>query len=384
MLAQIGEFSFVLERAGREVGLFPIGMGAAGSQTFIATTVVLMVLTPVLMNIGSGLSAKIVRNRETSGVAAAEEGQLNLPELNLEDHVIVAGYGQAARCLVRVLSGSGIPYVITTLSPDGANEADESGLPVVRGDVTKPFLLHHVGIDNAKMMVIADDNPAMAHRITAVARSINPTMRIVVRTRYTAEVDALAEAGADSVIAEELESVVQLFGEVLRDYRIPATEIEAYEELARQNGYSALFDAAVDNSVFACKTGTDCFDSRTVKVREGAAVAGKSIHSLMLMEDFGLTVKSVTRGAELFEPPSPEFVLEVGDEIVISGETDAFARNAAFFRTANKAMAVSADAPAPVPARSFVAKPLVSEDENELSFKAETGIDTQTETTYVS
>ena len=39
MLAQVGEFSFVLERAGREVGLSPAGLGDAGSQAFIATTV---------------------------------------------------------------------------------------------------------------------------------------------------------------------------------------------------------------------------------------------------------------------------------------------------------------------------------------------------------
>ena len=385
MLAQIGEFSFVLERAGREVGLFPMGMGVAGSQTFIATTVVLMVLTPVLMNFGSGLSAKIVRKREASGEAEAAEEQVSLAELDLEDHVIVAGYGQAARCLVRVLAGSGIPFVITTLSPDGANEADAEGLPVVRGDATKPFLLHHVGIDNAKMMVIADDNPAMAHRITAVARSINPTMRIVVRTRYTAEVDNLAAAGADAVIAEELESVVQLFGEVLRDYRIPAEEIEAYEELARQNGYSALFDAKVDNSVFACETGADCFDSRTVKIRDGAPVAGKSVQSLIMMEDFGLSVKSVIRGIQTFEPPPTDLVFEVGDEIVLSGETNAFARNAAFFRPSKNALAGAAAAAlanAPVPARAFVAKPLVSDDELLLAFSAETGIDLETEVRY--
>lgn len=382
MLAQIGEFSFVLERAGREVGLFPMGMGAAGSQTFIATTVVLMVLTPVLMNFGSSLSAKIVRKRETAGMDAADEEQTQGEALDLEDHVIVAGYGQAARWLVRVLAGSGIPYVITTLSPDGANEADAEGLPVVRGDATKPFLLHHVGIDNAKMMVIADDNPAMAHRITAVARSLNPTMRIVVRTRYTAEVDGLAEAGADAVIAEELESVVQLFGEVLRDYRISAEEIEAYEELARQNGYSALFDAKIDNSVFACKTGEDCLDSRTVKVREGAPVEGKTIGSLMLMDDFGLAIKSVMRGIEELEPPPADFVLAAGDELVIAGETSAFARNAAFFRPAGKAMAGTAAQ------RSLASKPVglvskqVSKEENELSFKSETGIDTETELRY--
>ncbi len=334
MLAQIGEFSFVLERAGREVGLTPAGMDTAGSQTFIAATVVLMVLTPLLMRVGDSLSNKMTDMNEQMNLPDESEIELPSHAVDLEDHVIVAGYGQAARSLVRVLSGSGIPYVITTLSPDGANEADAEGLPVVRGDATKPFLLQLVGIDKAKMMVIADDNPAMAHRITSVARQQNPTMRIVVRTRYTAEVDHLAEAGADIVIAEELESVVQLFGEVLRDYRIAPEEIEAYEELARQNGYSALTQnlPEIDRSIFACETGEDCLDSRTVKVRAEMPIAEKSLMSLKFVEEHGLSLKKVRRGGQIIENPAPDFILHSGDELVLSGSTDAFARNAAMFR----------------------------------------------------
>ena len=45
-LAQIGEFSFVLERAGRPAGLSPAGMGDAGTQIFIAATVLHMLVTP--------------------------------------------------------------------------------------------------------------------------------------------------------------------------------------------------------------------------------------------------------------------------------------------------------------------------------------------------
>ena len=48
LLAQVGEFSFVLEQAGRPLGLSPAGVGADGSQAFIATAVLLFVLTPVL------------------------------------------------------------------------------------------------------------------------------------------------------------------------------------------------------------------------------------------------------------------------------------------------------------------------------------------------
>lgn len=374
MLAQIGEFSFVLEREGRTVGLFPAGASTAGSQTFIAATVVLMVATPFLMRIGSGLSAKIVRHRETAGVPKEEDPESLGEALALEDHVIVAGYGEAARCLVRVLAGSGIPYIITTLSPDGANEADSEGLPVIRGDATKPFLLRHVGIDNAKMMVIADDNPGMAHRITSVARQINPTMRIVVRTRYTEDVHELAAAGADTVIAEELESVVQLFGEVLRDYQIPATEIEAYEELARKNGYAELLnaDVEIDNSVFRCRTGEECFDSRTVKVREGAPIAGKHTTAMMLLEDFGIELKSLKRDGEEISPIPSDLVFAPGDELELSGSTQAFASNAAMFRPAGNG---SGAVPA-VPLRA------PESNETSLAFADETGISVETEIRY--
>ena len=236
MLAQIGEFSFVLERAGREVGLFPAGMAGNGSQSFIAATVVLMVLTPLLMRLGATFFRRFEARQADKEATMMSQVPLPTHLPQLEDHVIVAGYGVAARRLVRVLSGSRIPYMITTLSPTGANEAEAEGLPVLRGDASRPRILQHAGVERAKMMVIADDDPATAHRIAAVARTLNPTMRIVVRTRYIAEISPLTAGGADRVVAEELESIVQLFAEVLRDYRIPAEEIEAHEEAVRRGG----------------------------------------------------------------------------------------------------------------------------------------------------
>jgi CPA2 family monovalent cation:H+ antiporter-2 len=334
MLAQIGEFSFVLERAGREVGLYPMGASMSGSQTFIAATVVLMVLTPLLMRTGGGISTKIVRRSQTDAMPKDENGDSLGESLAFEDHVIVGGYGQAARSLVRVLSRSGIPYVITTLSPEGANEADSEGLPVVRGDATKPFLLRHVGVDRAKMLVIADDDPAMAHRITSVARQLNPTMRIVVRTRFTEDVDDLTAAGADSVIAEELESIVQLFGDVLREYHVAPAEIEGYEEIARRDGYAELVkeEIVADDRKFACKTGDECYDSRTVKVRPGAPIAGRKLSSLTFIGRQGLELETLRRNGVNVDLAGDQLTVQAGDELFLKGPTDAFAANAIWFR----------------------------------------------------
>ena len=60
VLAQIGEFSFILEKIGSDAGLSPAGQGEEGSQIFIAVTVILIAVTPLLMNIGKGLESRLV------------------------------------------------------------------------------------------------------------------------------------------------------------------------------------------------------------------------------------------------------------------------------------------------------------------------------------
>jgi CPA2 family monovalent cation:H+ antiporter-2 len=332
MLAQVGEFSFVLERVGRDAGLSPAGLGEAGSQTFIAATVVLMVLTPLLMWLGSGL-ASVVEAKGVERIAAraeTEEPPAHLPEL--EDHVIVAGYGQAARRLVRVMNGSRIPYVITTLSPGGANEAEAEGLPVLRGDATRQRTLQLAGVERAKMLVVADDEPAIAKRIAAVARTLNPTMRILVRTRYIGDVENLKEAGADRVVAEELESIVGLFGEVLRDYQVAAEEIDEHEEALRRSGYAVLLRAKVAEGppAVVCRLDPKCFDTRTVTVREGAPILRMTLADMAA--ESGVEVRGLRRDGRIVGVDGGEVALRPGDELTLYGSGEAFARGARLFR----------------------------------------------------
>lgn len=343
MLAQVGEFSFVLERAGRDAGLTPAGLGVAGSQTFIATTVVLMMLTPLLIQLGSRLSRRIAAKQAERGAAqiAAQPLPEHLPQL--EDHVIVAGYGGAARRLVRVLSGSGIPYIITTLSPAGANEAEAEGLIVLRGDAGHQRTLQLAGVERAKMVVIPDDDPATARHIAAVARTTNPTMRILVRTRYIAEIESFTEAGVDRVIAEELESIVGLFADVLRDYRIAAEEIDAHEEALRRGGYAALLHdpAKGAQAVVECNLPEDCLDTRTVTIRANTPATTRSLAELELADKYGITLRALRRNGKAVSDLTGDFTLQAGDEAVLHGMSTAFARSASLFRPEKSAIAMS-------------------------------------------
>ncbi len=334
MLAQIGEFSFVLERAGREAGLSPAGLAESGSQSFIAGTVVLMVLTPFLMQIGSRLAGRIEMRTMARAVAGMQAEPLPERLPHLEDHAIVAGYGQAARRLARVLKGSGIPFIITTLSPEGANEAEAEGLPVLRGDYSRQHILEYAGIARARMMVIADDDPAMVDRVVAVAKTLNPTMRIVSRTRYITDVKPLTEAGVDIVIAEEMESIVSIFSEVMQNYGIPADEIEAHEKAVRSGGYAALLHRPEDGEapVVVCRINADELNQRTVTVREGMPVTLKPLSEIELEARYGMKLEKLHRNGSTIKTFSPDFKVRAGDEIVLSGPPASFAESATLFR----------------------------------------------------
>ena len=241
VLAQIGEFSFVLARAGESAGLYPAGRADLGGPTFIAASVLLMVISPQLTTMGSSVSRRLDRRRVAREAAQVMEADSGEPvAVALSDHVIVAGYGVAARHLVRVLRGAGIPFVITTLSPGGAREAEEEQLLVLRGDAGRQLTLVRAGIERARVVVIADDDSPTTYRVSAVARTLAPEARILTRTRYMSEIASLKEAGSDHVISEELESIVGLFSEVLRTYKVDAADIESHEEALRGGGYSVL------------------------------------------------------------------------------------------------------------------------------------------------
>ena len=252
-------------------------------------------------------------------------------------HAILSGYGDGARKLARVLKASGIPFVITTLSPDGAREAEADGMLVVRGDGGRQSLLEHVGITRAKLLVIADDAPHQAARVASVARLLNPTIRIVARTRSVVDADEIAHAGADRVIPEDLESVVALLHEAFDTYAVDPDQAAAHEAAARCDDYAILrhspdalaMDAGGGGDGAAldpCALSADCLDTRTVTIRSGAAIVG---HPLADLAEHELAIGQATRSGQPISPATP---LAPGDVLHLSATPTAYESASGLFR----------------------------------------------------
>jgi CPA2 family monovalent cation:H+ antiporter-2 len=332
-LAQIGEFSFVLERAGRIAGITPAGMGELGSQIFIAVSVLLMIGTPFMLNAGPRVGELLTRT-PLNKLGEDSEGKQTDYKQSLEDHVIIVGYGPAGRHLEQVLHETGIPYVIVEMNPDSVEEMRANDIPVIYGDAGRFHILEKAGIGKAKMLVIATNDPSVSPRIIQIARHHNPTLQIVVRTRYLSDVDRLENIGADNVIPEEMETTVRIFSQVLGAYMIPQDEIRDHIQTLRAHDYE-IMRGSVQEAHLMVLQGLDDegMHTRAVVVREGAPVAGKTLQELQLRNKYNLTVLAIKREDQTIGNPSGDFELQPGDRLMMVGLADYFSECAELFRT---------------------------------------------------
>lgn len=339
-LAQIGEFSFVLARAGEDAGLTPMGAGEAGMQLFIAVAVLLMTATPFLVRVAPYLGDWLQRF-QGRGRSPMEEARTT-PDM--EDHVIVVGYGAAGQRLAHVLTECRLPFVVLELNPELVDRARDDGVPVIQGDAGRPHMLEVAGVERAKLLVSVINDEAATERVVHVTHHLNPTTQVMVRTRRVESIEHLQRAGADIVVPEELETTVRLFSHMLGAYMVPPSEIDRQVAALRSSDYR-LFRGSIQEAHLMVLQGLDeeGLHTRAVAVRPGAPAAGRTLSELALRREHDLTVLAVRRGGKTVGNPSGDFRVEGGDRLVLVGNADQFAACAAIFRDPADAEVVSGD-----------------------------------------
>jgi CPA2 family monovalent cation:H+ antiporter-2 len=229
-LAQVSEFSFVLAK----VGLAEKVWSPAHNQVFLAVAILSMAVTPMVCAFGiyvANLLEKALPARWIMGRRTTPEE--NVGELN--DHVIVVGYGVGGRTLSGVLKDLSTPYVVIELDPDQVRSGQKSQVPIFYGDASSQSVLEHAGIEKARLIAITTIDAQSAARTAALARRLNPKIQVLARARMVDEVDTLVRAGAHEVVPEELTGSIVMLTRVLGNLAVsPVVADEAIKKLERQ------------------------------------------------------------------------------------------------------------------------------------------------------
>ncbi|MCP9446908.1 MAG: cation:proton antiporter [Nitrospira sp.] len=326
-LAQVGEFSFILAQVGQEHGL----LSGTPYQIFLAVSVCSMIITPFLMQAAPHLARHVEAvqrlHRWLPGHTTAHVQETEGRHLRIRDHVIIVGYGLNGRNLARVLSETEIPYIVLDLDGDIVRREAKLGVPLYYGDATNPNILRHVKIEAARVLVVAIPDPFTARRTVQIARTLNPKIHIVVRTRYLRELEELHQIGADDVVPEEFETSIEIFTLVLRTYNMPPDFVMQKAEQVRREGYALLRRSELPELAHHLRGGTfSDVDVETCRIEEDSPASGKTIDQLALWQRTGVSIVALTRNGVTESNPSVKTKLLTGDIVVLLGTREQIRR----------------------------------------------------------
>ncbi|MBW2649766.1 MAG: cation:proton antiporter [Deltaproteobacteria bacterium] len=315
-LGQVGEFSFILSRSGIEYGLVTEDI----YQMFLSFSILTMAATPLIMALAPRLADKAVRLPLPKRLVS---GFYPVPEIKVKgkkDHLVIIGFGVNGRNVARAARVAGIPYAIIEMNPETVRSEQAQGEPIYYGDSTQEAVLRQANIKDARIVVIAINDPPSTRRITGITRRLNPKVHLIVRTRYIQEMEPLYELGANEVIPEEFETSVEIFTRVLAKYLIPREQIEGLVAEARSDGYE-MFRSFYRKSLPLpdLKLCLPDVEISALTVAEESPLVGKSIIEIDLRKRFGVTVLAIRRDSQILSNPHGDTRFLSNDTLVVLG-----------------------------------------------------------------
>ncbi|CAN1308710.1 K(+) efflux antiporter 2, chloroplastic [Linum perenne] len=223
LLAPGGEFAFVAFGEAVSQGI----MSPQLSSLLFLVVGISMAITPWLAAGGQLIASRFELQDVRSLLPVESETD------DLQDHIIICGFGRVGQIIAQLLSERLIPFVAIDVGISSTNLSDRVtlgralDLPVYFGDAGSREVLHKVGAERACAAAITLDTPGANYRTVWALSKYFPNVKTFVRAHDVDHGLNLEKAGASAVVPETLEPSLQLAAAVLAQAKLPASEIAA-------------------------------------------------------------------------------------------------------------------------------------------------------------
>ncbi len=239
-LAQAGEFGFVLLSFTVANSVLPSDI----ADLLLLVIALSMLFTPALFIFYDRVIATRYISEE-----AREEDTIDDP-----GEVIIAGYGRIGTVVDRMLLAAGYKTTVIDYDSNQIDSLRKFGARVYYGDATRPDLLMAAGIDRAKVLIIAIDDPASVTHLADYAIKTYPNLHVVAAARNRHHVYELWRVGCRDIIRETYDSALRIGRSALEGMGIPREKsdlmVEAFNEMDRRSMLEVadLYDPAIPPS----------------------------------------------------------------------------------------------------------------------------------------
>lgn len=201
LLAPAGEFAFIILTAAQSGNAI-----SAETATFASAVAGLsMLLTPLLGQLGRRLAARAPEPVDAEGMELTDPSEM-------ENHVVLAGYGRVGHAVARILTGEEVEILVLDRDPDKVHQAREDGLKAYVGDAARTEILELTGLARAVQFIVTVDDTNRARDMVRCARALHSDIEIFARAHDGDHATRLVEAGAGHVVPEAVESGLQMAG----------------------------------------------------------------------------------------------------------------------------------------------------------------------------
>lgn len=332
-LAQIGEFSFVLASRGVDLGLLSV----TENQMFLSVSVLTIAVTPFLFRLaprialsqslapwksaavsseGRGVRATVHGEGRTGGAAGGATGQ-----------TIIVGFGIAGRNMAAAMSSLGIPFKAIELNYEVVKELKKEGFPILYGDATRPEVLEHAGLAEARLVVVAVSGAKIVPHVIAAVRHSRPDVQIIVRAQYLRDLEPLKREPRLDLVVAEVETSVELLARALKVYGVESEDIRRYMHQARQQlDTFAQMTSSLQSPALNLPSWEAFSSIKPLRIGERFKAVSRTLAELDLPRKTGTSVVSVFREGLGTTIPGGDFVLLAGDVTHLIGSPEALAQ----------------------------------------------------------
>jgi CPA2 family monovalent cation:H+ antiporter-2 len=309
-LAQVGEFAFVIAKAGQHSQ----NLSAEPFSLMIAVTVVSMVATPAFFWLGEIIS----RGSQSDG--PVETSHVIDAPVPLRDHVIIIGGGVVGQYVARVLKTFEIPYTVIEADYKTVTRMRDNNVAVVFGDASRPTILAAAGLQHARLVVITTTNDKILPSIVGEIKSVRREVPIVVRVEEVEDIDSLSSLTVDEIVQPQLEVGLEMVRQSLLSLSIDESRVftllghlraERYEPMKPRNHHPSRDPRLATASKF--------LEFLWMEVTQESAFANLSLEDCRMRERFGISIVAVIRNEEYFPTPKPTFQIVPGDTLGMIG-----------------------------------------------------------------
>jgi len=210
LMAQGGEFAFVLYAAATAVGI----IDGEANAILSAIIIVSMILTPFCIIL---MRAITPRDQQTlEGVEVAE---------GLSGSVLVIGFGRFGQIASQPLLLRGVDVSIIDNDVEMIQAAADFGFKVYYGDGTRLDILHAAGAGRARAVLVCVDRAETAVRIAEQLKAEFPLVPVLARAYDRGAALGLIAVGVEYQIRETFESALQFGAATLETLGVDRAEV---------------------------------------------------------------------------------------------------------------------------------------------------------------